>query len=167
MELHNLKYTKGSRGHKTKTYGRGFGSGIGKTSGKGTKGQKSRKSGHVRLGFEGGQTPIYRKIPKVGFNSFNFQKDYNVLTLREVIALKLETVDYASLVKARVIMDNKHPIKIIGNDKLAKAIKVTVGAISKGAKKAIEDAKGSVTVVVKPVKTTQKPKKAKGAKKAK
>ncbi|GHU26468.1 50S ribosomal protein L15 [Bacilli bacterium] len=165
MELHNLKYTKGARGHKTKTYGRGFGSGIGKTSGKGTKGQKSRKSGHVRLGFEGGQTPIYRKIPKVGFNSFNFQKNYNVLTLREVIALKLDTVDYASLVKSRVIMDNKHPIKIIGNDKLTKAIKVTVGAISAGAKKAIEDAKGTVTMAAPKVIKTLK--KVKGAKKAK
>jgi large subunit ribosomal protein L15 len=81
MELNNLKYTKGARGHKRKTYGRGFGSGIGKTGGKGTKGQKQRKSGHVRLGFEGGQTPIYRKVPKVGFNNYNFRKQYNIVTI--------------------------------------------------------------------------------------
>ena len=61
MELNNLKYTKGARGHKVRTYGRGFSSGLGKTSGKGTKGQNSRKSGKVRIGFEGGQTPLYRR----------------------------------------------------------------------------------------------------------
>jgi large subunit ribosomal protein L15 len=71
MELNNLKYTKGSRGHKVKR-GRGFGCGFGKTNGRGTKGQNSRKSGGVRLGFEGGQTPLYRRLPKFGFNNYNF-----------------------------------------------------------------------------------------------
>ena len=81
MELNNLTYTKGARGHKRRTYGRGFSSGLGKTSGRGQKGQHSRKSGNVRIGFEGGQTPIYRKIPKVGFNSYNFATDYYVVSL--------------------------------------------------------------------------------------
>ncbi|MDR0985493.1 MAG: 50S ribosomal protein L15 [Mycoplasmataceae bacterium] len=147
MELNNLKYTKGSRGHKRKTYGRGFGSGIGKTGGKGTKGQKQRKSGHVRLGFEGGQTPIYRKIPKVGFNNFNFKSNYNVVTLDQINKSKLDVVDYKSLIEKRIIKNNKLPIKVIGNTKLIKSITLKINIITEGAKKAVEAAKGTIEIV--------------------
>jgi large subunit ribosomal protein L15 len=147
MELNNLKYTKGSRGHKRKTYGRGFGSGIGKTGGKGTKGQKQRKSGHVRLGFEGGQTPIYRKVPKVGFNSYNFRTEYNVVTIKQLIRLNLDKIDANVLITKRIIADNTLPIKIIGSDKLTKPIEVSAHLFTSGAKKAIEDAKGTIKII--------------------
>ncbi len=146
MELNNLKYTKGSRNHKTKTYGRGFGSGIGKTSGKGTKGQKSRKSGKVRLGFEGGQTPLYRKIPKVGFNNYNFQENYEIVTLTQVAKLG-EEVNKETLVKAGLISSAKAKVKLIGGKKqitLSKPLNITVDKVSANVEKAISAAGGKV-----------------------
>lgn len=146
MELNNLKYTKGSRNHKTKTYGRGFGSGIGKTSGKGTKGQKSRKSGKVRLGFEGGQTPLYRKIPKVGFNNYNFQENYEIVTLTQVTKLG-EEVNKETLVKTGLISSTKAKVKLIGGKKsitLSKPLNITVDKVSANVEKAISAAGGKV-----------------------
>jgi large subunit ribosomal protein L15 len=147
MKLESLKYTKGSRRHKVKTYGRGFGSGIGKTGGKGTKGQKQRKSGKVRLGFEGGQTPIYRKIPKVGFNNYNFRQNYNVLTIKQINQINSDVIDYETLTKLRIIPDNNLPIKVIGNEKLSRPLILNVHKVSGGAKKAIETAKGTITII--------------------
>lgn len=89
MKLNKLTYTEGSRNHKEKRVGRGFGSGIGKTATRGSKGQHARKSGGTRLGFEGGQTPLYRRIPKVGFNNKNFETKYNVITLQMINDLKI------------------------------------------------------------------------------
>lgn len=89
MELHNLEYLNGSRGQKAKRVGRGHGSGMGKTATRGSNGQKSRKSGHTRLGFEGGQTPLYRRVPKVGFNNVNFQTNRNVVSLKTINEKKL------------------------------------------------------------------------------
>jgi large subunit ribosomal protein L15 len=146
MELNKLQYTKGSRRHKVKTYGRGYGS-VGKRGGKGNKGQRQRKSGKVRLGFEGGQTPIYRKIPKVGFNNYNFKKQYNVITIKELSSLKLDNLDYQSLVKHRVIPNNGFPLKVIGNTKINKAINVFAHQITEGAKQAIESAKGKINLI--------------------
>ncbi len=146
MELNNLKYTKGSRNHKTKTYGRGFGSGIGKTSGKGTKGQKSRKSGKVRLGFEGGQTPLYRKIPKVGFNNYNFQENYEIVTLTQLTKLG-EEVNKETLVKAGLISSAKAKVKLIGGKKsitLSKPLNITVDKVSANVEKVISAAGGKV-----------------------
>lgn len=98
MELHTLEYVHGSRGQKAKRVGRGHGSGMGKTSTRGSNGQKSRKSGHTRLGFEGGQTPLYRRVPKVGFNNVNFANHYNVVSLSTLDNLKLTgTIDKAKL----------------------------------------------------------------------
>mgnify|MGYP004445468711 CR=1 FL=1 len=142
MELNKLEYTKGSRGHKRRTYGRGFSSGLGKTSGRGQKGQHSRKSGNVRIGFEGGQTPIYRKIPKVGFNSYNFRTNYNVVNIDMIIAKKLTDVNYASLVKAKLIEDNKQPIKVIGGrkkiNKIDSKITFKVDKVTASLKKELE-----------------------------
>lgn len=146
MELNKLHYTKGSRRHKVKTYGRGYGS-VGKRGGKGNKGQRQRKSGKVRLGFEGGQTPIYRKTPKVGFNNYNFQKAYNVITIKELSSLKLDNLDYQNLVKHRVIPNNGFPLKVIGNTKINKSITVFAHSITEGAKKAIESAKGKIEII--------------------
>lgn len=144
MELNNLKYTKGSRNHKTKTYGRGFGSGIGKTSGKGTKGQKSRKSGKVRLGFEGGQTPLYRKIPKVGFNNYNFKENYEVITLNQILKLNSEEITKEVLAKKNLISSKDAKVKLIGNAKLSKALVINVDKASAGAAKLVKDAGGEI-----------------------
>ncbi|MCQ2748066.1 MAG: 50S ribosomal protein L15 [Mycoplasmoidaceae bacterium] len=147
MELHNLKYTKGSRDHKVKTLGRGYGSGMGKRSTRGQKGQHARKSGNVRQGFEGGQTPLYRKIPKVGFNNYDFANRPVVFTT-DVIA-KIKVVDRKSLIEAGLLPKNsKAPIKVIAGKKpLKSSIDVSVNMISKGAKKQIESAQGKVKIV--------------------
>lgn len=164
MELNNLKYTKGARGHKVRTYGRGFSSGLGKTSGKGTKGQNSRKSGKVRIGFEGGQTPIYRKFPKVGFNSFNFRTNFHVVSLDKVVAKNLTEVNRETLLAAKIITKQDLPIKLIGtNNPDLKMIKInaTVNKASKGAMDLITKAGGEVKIVkfekqAKPVVTSKK-----------
>ncbi|MDE7075134.1 MAG: 50S ribosomal protein L15, partial [Malacoplasma sp.] len=106
MKLESLKSNKGSR-HKTKRVGRGFGSGIGKTSTRGSKGQKSRKSGHTRPGFEGGQTTLYRRIPKIGFNNKNFANEYNVVTLSNIVKLDIANVDKKVLLEKKLIDNNK------------------------------------------------------------
>ncbi len=147
MKLNNLKYTKGSRDHKVKTLGRGYGSGMGKRSTRGQKGQHARKSGNVRQGFEGGQTPLYRKIPKVGFNNANFAKKILVLTTDQIANMKV--VDRKSLIAKRMLSKNsKAMIKIIAGKKALKApIEVSVNQITEGAKKIITSAKGKVTIV--------------------
>lgn len=147
MKLNNLKYTKGSRDHKVKTLGRGYGSGMGKRSTRGQKGQHARKSGNVRQGFEGGQTPLYRKIPKVGFNNANFAKKVLVLTTDQIANMKV--VDRKTLIAKRMLSKNsKAMIKIIAGKKALKApIEVSVNKITEGAKKIITSAKGKVTIV--------------------
>lgn len=150
MELHNLKYTKGARGHKVRTYGRGFSSGLGKTSGKGTKGQKSRKSGHVRIGFEGGQTPIYRKIPKVGFNTFNFRKNYYVINVDQIVKTKLTTINHETLLAKKMIGNQPYPIKLIGSRnktlKVDPSWTIEVNAISSSLKNQLEKAQVKFTI---------------------
>jgi len=147
MELNNLKYTKGSRDHKVKTLGRGYGSGMGKRSTRGQKGQHARKSGNVRQGFEGGQTPLYRRVPKVGFNNVNFGKKWLVLTTDQIANLKV--VDRKTSIEKKFLSKNsKALIKIVlGKKELKNALEVKVNAISAGAKKAIEKASGKVEIV--------------------
>lgn len=147
MKLHNLKYTKGSRDHKVKTLGRGYGSGMGKRSTRGQKGQHARKSGNVRQGFEGGQTPLYRKIPKVGFNNANFASKVLVLTTDQIANMKV--VDRKTLITKRMLSKNsKAMVKIIAGKKALKApIEVSVNKVTEGAKKIITSAKGKVTIV--------------------
>lgn len=140
MELHNLEYTNGARGQKQKRVGRGHGSGMGKTSTRGSNGQKSRKSGHTRLGFEGGQTPLYRRVPKVGFNNVNFANNYAVVSL-EVINTKGITgqINFEALKAAGLISGNKKmKVKVIGNQKVNKNLNIVAHKFSEGAIKAIE-----------------------------
>lgn len=150
MELNNLSYTKGSRGHKRRTYGRGFSSGLGKTSGRGQKGQHSRKSGNVRIGFEGGQTPIYRKIPKVGFNKYNFCEEFYVVSLDQVMNLKLKNVNRKTLLEKGVIGKKKLPIKLIGPRDYKKVniegITFEVDIVTKPVEKFIIDNKGNLKI---------------------
>lgn len=146
MKLENLSYAKGSR-KKAKRLGRGFGSGIGKTSTRGNKGQNSRKSGPVRLGFEGGQTTLYRRIPKVGFNNKNFANNYNVVSLENIIKLNLIDINRETLIEKRLIEDNKLPIKLIGKVEIKNALNVSVHKISNGAMQSLEKSKSKVVVL--------------------
>lgn len=146
MKLENLKYNAGSR-KKAKRVGRGFGSGIGKTSTRGSKGQNSRKSGPVRLGFEGGQTTLYRRLPKVGFNNKNFANEYNVVTLNQLVNLKITTIDKKHLVEKGLIDDNNLPIKIIGKADLKSALTISAHKISKGAMFCLEKSKSKITIL--------------------
>lgn len=143
MELHSLEYTKGARGQKEKRVGRGHGSGMGKTSTRGQDGQKSRKSGHTRLGFEGGQNPLYRRVPKVGFNNVNFANEYNVITLSQIHGLDEKTIDTQTLKKLGYITNDRLPLKIIGNGPVKAGVVFKAQKISKGALEAIQKAKAT------------------------
>ena len=147
MELNTLKYAYKSRGHKTKTYGRGKGSGIGGTSTRGNNGQHQRKSGNTRPGFEGGQTPIYRRLPKIGFVN-QCKKDYYEINLKELIIVpESENINLQTLKDYRFLPKHAKAFKVIGNDKLDKKLNITCNFISKQAKEQIEKAGGSVTII--------------------
>lgn len=149
MELHNLEYTQGARGQKVKRVGRGHGSGMGKTSTRGSNGQKSRKSGNVRLGFEGGQTPLYRRVPKVGFNNVNFANEYQVVSLEMINTKKLDgVIDCTKLKDAGLISSNKKMnIKIIGNSSIKKGITIKAHKFTAGATKAIESSGSKIEII--------------------
>lgn len=147
MELNKLTYNKGARNHKEKRVGRGFGSGIGKTSTRGSKGQNSRKSGGTRLGFEGGQTPLYRRIPKVGFNNKNFANEYNVVTLEMINKWGITEVSPEILVKEKYVQDNNLPLKIIGTSELKKPLNISAHKFSKGALASLEKNKSKINTI--------------------
>ncbi|WP_031489025.1 50S ribosomal protein L15 [Ureaplasma canigenitalium] len=148
MQLNNLSYIPGSRNHKQKRVGRGHGSGLGKTSGRGQDGQKARKSGLVRLAFEGGQTPLYRRTPKVGFSNYRFKKQINIINLNHLGQyenIKEFNVDF--YLEKGLINHKKAPIKVIGNKLGLKGVKVYANSFSKGALLAIKDAKSEANVL--------------------
>ena len=146
MELSNLRPADGSKQSDNFRRGRGHGSGNGKTAGKGHKGQKAR-SGAPRPGFEGGQMPLYRRIPKRGF------KNRNTIEIVSINVSELErfeagtTVDVAALVEAGVIKNPRDGVKILGNGELSKKLDVKVNAYSASAKEKIEAAGGSAEVI--------------------
>ncbi len=148
MELHGLKPTPKSRGHRAKIVGRGHGSGLGKTSGRGQKGQKARKSGRTRIGFEGGQTPLYRRLPKFGFSTAGFRRRCANVGLAAVAACGRDALARADFVALGWIANkSKDPVKLIGNAKVDRAITVEVQKASAAAKRAIEAAGGKVVIV--------------------
>ena len=147
MKLHELQPAEGSR-KAPKRLGRGVGSGIGKTSGKGHKGQWARSGGGVRPGFEGGQLPLIRRIPKRGFHN----KFANVFT--EVNICELESFDNNTVVTPELLVSTgivrkveKDGIKILGNGELTKKLTVKVNAVSETAKSKIEAAGGTVELI--------------------
>lgn len=144
MKLNELKAAEGSRKVRNRV-GRGTSSGNGKTSGRGQKGQKSRSGGGVRLGFEGGQTPLFRRMPKRGFLNIN-RKDYAIVNLDTLNRLEDgATVSAETLVAAKIIKDVKSGVKVLGNGELiVKNLKVEVAKVSASAKSAIEANGGSV-----------------------
>jgi len=147
MNLTNLKPRPGSR-HRAKRLGCGESSGKGKTCGKGHKGQKARAGGSIRLGFEGGQMPLIRRIPKRGFNNAVFHTNYAVVNLDALSNAFADgaTVDEAALLEAGLIRQPYDGVKILGNGELTKKLTITVDKASASAKTAIEKAGGSLTL---------------------
>ena len=146
MDLSNLKPAEGSKHSDNFRRGRGHGSGNGKTAGKGHKGQKAR-SGSPRPGFEGGQMPLYRRIPKRGFTNIN-TKDIvgiNVTALERFDDDTVVTVE--TLLEAGVIKNPRDGVKILGNGEITKKLTVKVNAFSEGAKSKIEAAGGTCEVI--------------------
>ena len=146
MELSNLQPAAGSKHSDNFRRGRGHGSGNGKTAGKGHKGQKAR-SGAPRLGFEGGQMPLYRRLPKRGFKNRN---------TKEIVAINLAalecfdngaTVDVNALIEAGIVKNPRDGVKILGNGELTKKLNVKVDAFSASAKEKIEALGGSAEVM--------------------
>jgi large subunit ribosomal protein L15 len=145
--LHNLPAPEGAR-HKKKRLGRGRASGHGKTAGRGHKGQKKTKSGNVRPGFEGGQLPLARRLPKRGFKNFDFRVDYAVVNLGR-LAEKFEvgaTIDHEALV-ARGLAKPTDRIKVLGTGDLPHKLSVKCHAISASARQKIEAKGGTVELV--------------------
>jgi len=145
MNLHTLKPNPGSK-HRIKRLGCGESSGLGKTSGRGHKGQKSRSGGGVRPGFEGGQMPLHRRLPKRGFNNTRFQDKIAVVNVSDLEA-RFEagaTVNMESLKAARLVKGTYVTVKVLGNGDLSKNLTVEGCKVSKSAQEKIEKAGGKV-----------------------
>ncbi len=146
MELHNLKPTKGAT-HSKKRLGRGVGSGTGKTAGKGTKGQNSRSGGGTRPGFEGGQTPWFKRIPKRGFTN-RFRKEFATVNVSELNRYEDGTVVTPELLlQDKLIRKYLDGVKILGDGSLAKKLTVQANKFTGSAVEKIEAAGGTTEVI--------------------
>ncbi|MCI6514948.1 MAG: 50S ribosomal protein L15 [Erysipelotrichaceae bacterium] len=146
MKLNELKATDGARFTK-KRIGRGQGSGTGKTSGKGQKGQNSRSGGGVAIGFEGGQTPFFKRMPKRGFTNYT-RKEYAIVNVVDLNRFEDGvTVDYEALKAAGLLKKHLDGVKVLGGGKLEKKLTVKAEKFSATAVKAIEEAGGTVEVL--------------------
>ena len=146
MKLHELKPAEGSRQVRNRV-GRGTSSGNGKTAGRGQKGQKARSGGGVRLGFEGGQTPLFRRLPKRGFTNIN-RKDYAVVNLDTLNRFEDGTeVTPVVLKEAGIVKNEKAGIKVLADGELTKKLTVKAAKFSNSAQEAIEAAGGSIEVI--------------------
>jgi len=147
MRLHNLVNVKGAV-HRKKRVGCGEGSGHGKTSGSGGKGQKGRSGGSIRPGFEGGQMPLYRKLPHRGFNNYEFRTSYAVVNVGDLAKLdaKVTEVNAEVLAKAGIIRSDVKMLKVLGDGEISRALKVTAQKFTGSAKAKLEKAGGSAVV---------------------
>src|SRR5256714_2295917 len=146
LSLHNLKPRPGSR-HRVKRLGCGESSGHGKTSGKGHKGQKARSGGSLRLGFEGGQMPLIRRLPKRGFNNAAFKKRYAVINLDELGEFKAGTVINEQMLReSKQIRGDLAGLKILGRGELKHGLTIEADRVSESARAKIEKAGGTVTL---------------------
>jgi large subunit ribosomal protein L15 len=147
MKLHELKNVKGAI-HRKKRVGCGEGGGHGKTSGRGGKGQTARSGGSIRPGFEGGQVPLYRKLPRRGFNQAQFRTEAAVVNLDDLKAI----ADDITEINAQVFADNgllrkdETYVKVLGNGEITRALKITASKFSASAKEKIEKAGGEAIV---------------------
>jgi large subunit ribosomal protein L15 len=147
MKLHELKYNEGSKKNR-KRLGRGSSSGTGKTSGKGHKGQKARSGGGVRVGFEGGQLPLFRRIPQRGFSNYKFKIRYATINISDLNRFEDGTTVSPELIKEiGMVTKQLDGIKILGNGKLAKKLTVRAHKFSFTAKEKIEAVGGKVEVI--------------------
>ena len=142
MELNNIKPADGSK-HARRRVGRGIGSGLGKTAGRGHKGQKSRSGGYHKVGFEGGQMPLQRRLPKRGFKSMTLKYNAEV-TLTALGLLGLADVDMLALKQAGLVGEMIRVVKVIKTGEISMAVKLTGIGATAGAKAAIEAAGGSL-----------------------
>ena len=146
MKLHEMKYTEGSRKSRNRV-GRGQGSGNGKTAGRGQKGQGSRSGGGVRLGFEGGQTPLARRLPKRGFTNFT-RKEYAIVNVESLNRFENGTeVTPELLIETKLVRKELDGIKILGQGELEKTLTVKAHKFSKSAVAVIEQADGKAEVI--------------------
>jgi large subunit ribosomal protein L15 len=146
MKLHELKNVVGAV-HRRKRVGCGEGGGHGKTSGKGGKGQTARSGGSIRPGFEGGQMPLYRKLPHRGFNNYNHRVSYAVVNVADLGALEGVTEITPEVLRAKgLIRADESLVKVLGDGELSRAIKVTAAKFSESAKAKIEKAGGQAIV---------------------
>ena len=142
MELNNIKPAEGAK-HAKRRVGRGIGSGLGKTAGRGHKGQKSRSGGYHKVGFEGGQMPMHRRLPKRGFKS-HLLKFNAEITLTALEALGLEEVNLVALKQAGAVGELAKVVKVINTGAITKAVKLSGIGATAAAKPAIEAAGGAV-----------------------
>jgi len=147
MKLHELTNVPGAI-HRKKRVGCGEGGGHGKTSGRGGKGQSARSGSSIRPGFEGGQMPLYRKLPHRGFNNFNFRVSYDEVNVGVLARLdpSVTEVDVVALEAAGLIKRGSSSLKVLGNGEITRAIKVTAAKFSASAKEKIEKAGGQAIV---------------------
>ena len=144
--LNNLHSVEGAR-HSKKRLGRGIGSGLGKTAGKGTKGQNARSGGGVRPGFEGGQLPLFQRLPKRGFKNFN-KVEYAIINVADLNVFEDgATVTIQALKDVGIVKNPRDGVKILGNGELTKKLTVSVTAASKSAVEKIEAAGGRFEVI--------------------
>ncbi len=143
MKLHELKPAKGADKAR-KRLGRGVASGTGKTAGRGTKGHNSRSGGGVRPGYEGGQMPLHRRLPKRGFTNI-FKKQIAVINITDLAGFEAgDVVDEAALVRSGLVKGRRDGIKLLGQGEISNALTVKINAVSRNAKAKIEAAGGSV-----------------------
>ena len=147
MKLHELKNVPGAI-HRKKRVGCGEGGGHGKTSGRGGKGQSARSGSSIRPGFEGGQMPLYRKLPHRGFNNYEFRTEMAVVNLRDLGGLdaSVKEIDAAGLAKAGLIRSGETAVKVLGDGEITRALKITAARFSGSAKAKIEKAGGQAIV---------------------
>mgnify|MGYP001220158998 CR=1 FL=1 len=146
MKLHELTPAPGSK-HSRKRVGRGIGSGTGKTSGRGHKGQNARSGGGVRPGFEGGQNPLYRRLPRRGFTN-RFRKEYAIVNLKDLNRFAAGSeVTPEVLLESGVVKDRKSGIKILGNGELTVQLTVKANKFSQSAVEKIQAAGGKAEVI--------------------
>lgn len=146
MELHNLRNEKPGVTRRRKRVGCGEGSGRGKTSTRGQKGQKARSGGSVRTGFESGHIPLYRKLPHRGFNNHNFRTDYEIVNIGDLGRVDASDIGEAELVKAGLIRAGSARIKVLGEGEIDRAVTLTADKFSASATAKIEAAGGKTVV---------------------
>ena len=147
MNLAAMKPAPGARSKPTRK-GQGIGSGLGKTAGRGTKGQKSRSGGKIRPGFEGGQMPLQRRMPKRGFTNHPFKKEIVFVNVRDLNRFDTgTTVDPAALVREGLVRKPGDGIKVLGTGELTKSLTVRANSFSRAAREKIEAAGGSAEVI--------------------